>query len=232
MKKETYQLIENYMLSCMDDSSHDQDHIYRVLYTALDIARTLPNVDYDILITACLLHDIGRKDQFEDPTISHAQAGADKAYHFLTANHFDEKFATHVHDCIRTHSYRDAHLMQSIEAKILFDADKIDVTGAIGIARTLLYKGKVAEPLYSLLPDGKVSDGSQDSNPSFLQEYKYKLESIYTQFFTERGMELAKERQCAAVSFYQNILGEINSVYQSADLFLNNMLESNNSSTS
>ena len=59
----------------------------------------------------------------------------------------------------------------------MFDADKLDVTGAMGIARTLLYKGKVSEPLYSLLPDGTVSTGEDDTEPSFFQEYKYKLES-------------------------------------------------------
>lgn len=57
----TYSLLENYMLSCMDDSAHDKEHIYRVLYHAMEIAKTLQNVDYDVLIAACLLHDIGRK---------------------------------------------------------------------------------------------------------------------------------------------------------------------------
>ncbi len=48
------------MLSCMNDSAHDKEHIYRGLYTALDIAAYEQDVDYEILITACLLHDIGR----------------------------------------------------------------------------------------------------------------------------------------------------------------------------
>lgn len=226
MKKDTYQLLEKYMLSCMDDSSHDKEHVYRVLYTALDIAQTIPDIDYDILITACLLHDIGRKEQFENPSVCHAKAGADKAYRFLITNQFEEEFAKHVSDCIHTHRYRDDNPPQSIEAKILFDADKVDVTGAIGIARTLLYKGQVAEPLYSLLPNGQVSDGACDSLPSFFQEYKYKLESIYTRFFTERGRELASKRQCAAVSFYQNLLEEASSVYQNAGEILNNILSS------
>jgi putative nucleotidyltransferase with HDIG domain len=84
MKKETYDLIETYMLSCMEDSAHDKEHIYRVLYNALEIAKGEEGVDYDVLITACLLHDIGRKEQFADPKVCHAAAGAEKAYHFLT----------------------------------------------------------------------------------------------------------------------------------------------------
>ena len=71
MKKENYELMENYMLSCMEDSAHDKEHIYRVLYHALEIAGEEVDVDYDVLIAACLLHDIGRKEQFADPTLCH-----------------------------------------------------------------------------------------------------------------------------------------------------------------
>lgn len=73
MIKENYLLWENYMLSCIEDSAHDKGHIYRVLYAALDIARTEQNVDRDVLVCACLLHDIGRKEQFENPALCHAK---------------------------------------------------------------------------------------------------------------------------------------------------------------
>lgn len=156
----TYSLLENYMLSCMDDSAHDKDHIYRVLYHAMEIAKTLQDVDYDVLIAACLLHDIGRKEQFENPALCHASVGSEKAFAFLTAHGFEPEYAARVRHCIKTHRYRKNNLPESLEAKILFDADKLDVTGAMGIARTLIYKGIVSEPLYSLLPDGMVSDGA------------------------------------------------------------------------
>ncbi|MDE5993159.1 MAG: HD domain-containing protein, partial [Oscillospiraceae bacterium] len=69
MLENTYRLIEDHMLLCMNDSSHDRDHVYRVLYTALDIACTENDVDFDVLISACLLHDIGRREQFENPDL-------------------------------------------------------------------------------------------------------------------------------------------------------------------
>jgi len=213
MDKDTFLLLENYMLSCMDDSAHDKEHIYRVLYHALEIAETEENVDYDILIASCLLHDIGRKEQFENPELCHAAAGAEKAYHFLTEHGFDKKYAEQVKHCIQTHRYRKNNPPRSTEAKILFDADKLDVTGAVGIARTLIYKGIVSEPLYSMRPDGTVSDGSGDVTPSFFQEYKYKLEHIYSKFYTARGAELAGRRQSAAVEFYQNLYREVSSSY-------------------
>lgn len=162
MKRETYLLIENYMLSCMTDSAHDKEHIYRVLYNAMEIAKQEQNVDYDVLICACLLHDIARKEQFENPDLCHAEVGAQKAYQFLLDEGFDLQFAEKVAYCIWYHRYRKDHIPQSVEARILFDADKLDATGAIGIARTLLYKGQVSEPLYTLNGNGKVSDGGQE----------------------------------------------------------------------
>jgi len=115
--------------------------------------------------------------------------------------------------CILTHRFRSDNHPNSIEAKILFDADKLDVTGAIGIARTLVYKGIVSESLYSVDSEGNVMDGSNDNETSFFQEYKYKLENIYDKFHTNRGCEIAQERKQSAVSFYNSMLMEIKECY-------------------
>ena len=213
MTNETYQLLENYMRSCMADSAHDTEHVYRVLFNALAIAQAEAEVDYDVLITACLLHDIGRREQFADPTVCHAAAGSEKAFRFLTENGFPPEFAEQVRHCILTHRFRKALPPQSIEAKILFDADKLDVTGAIGIARTLMYKADMAEPLYHVLPSGEISDGTEDLGPSFFREYKFKLEKLYDKFYTARGSELARSRQQIAASFYENLYREVNIGY-------------------
>ena len=218
MNKETYSLLENYMISCAEDSAHDKEHIYRVLYNALRIAQTEENVDMDLLITACLLHDVGRKEQFEDPNICHAMFGGDKAYAFLLEHGFDQAFAEQVRLCIQTHRFRQNNQPESLEAKILFDADKLDVSGALGIARTLLYQGNLSEPLYSILPDGSISNGETDESPSFFQEYKYKLEKMYSKFFTPEGARLAGERQKAAASFYNDLYREVQEAYEGKDL--------------
>lgn len=224
MNKKTYCLLENYMLCCMKDTAHDKEHIYRVLYNALEIAKAEKNVNYDILITACLLHDIGRKEQFENPALCHAIIGGEKAYQFLLDHGFDTFFAEQVKQCIKTHRYRKNNPPQSLEAKILFDADKLDAAGATGIARTLLYKGIVSEPLYSVLPNGVVSTGDNDITPSFFQEYKYKLENLYSNFYTEKATAIAKERQNISIEFYKSLYQEINSSYQNGIEELNNIL--------
>lgn len=213
MLKSDYQLLESYMLRCMSDSAHDKEHIYRVLYVALDIAAYETKVNMDVLIAACLLHDIGRAEQINNPKLCHAVIGSEKAYKFLVKNEFDESFARHVQACILTHRFRNDNQPKSIEAKILFDADKIDVTGTLGIARTLTYNGAINEPLYSLDKEGRVMDGSDDVSASFFHEYKYKLEQIYEKFFTERGSEIGKTRQKASVNFYESMLEEVQNSY-------------------
>ena len=225
MTKEIFKKLENYMQECMKDSAHDKEHIYRVLYSALDIAQYEKNVDYDILITSCLLHDIAREDQNKNPAICHAQYGAEKAYNFLIENGFDECFAEKVKHCISAHRFRKNNAPESTEAKILFDADKIDVAGTLGIARTLVYQGAMAEPLYSVLPDGRISDGENDETPSFFQEYKYKLEKIYSRFYTKRGKKIAEERKKTAVSFYNDMLREVSSTYEKGIDSLNKIIE-------
>lgn len=225
MTKQMYLELENYMLSSMEDSAHDCEHIYRVLYNALQIARNEENVNYDILIAACLLHDIGRKEQFADPSLCHAAVGAEKAHLFLTEQGFTPDFAEAVAHCIRTHRFRKAMPPQTVEARILFDADKLDVTGAIGIARTLMYKADMAEPLYHVLPDGRISDGTEDLGPSFFREYKFKLEKMYDRFYTKTGEAMARQRQKIAADFYESLYREVNGGYTEVKSMLQELLD-------
>lgn len=229
MKQETFDLLEGYMLDCMGDSAHDAEHVRRVLYLALEIAEAEPAADRDVLIAACLLHDIGREEQFRDPSLCHARVGAEKAYRFLTDHGFPEPFAAHVRDCVRTHRFRSGDPPVSIEAKILFDADKLDVTGAIGMARTFFYAAQVGQPLYTLLPDGMVSDGTSEEPAgchSILREYKCKLENIYDRFLTSRGGEMARRRRAAAVTIYESILTEAREPYEAGGSILRRYLQS------
>ncbi|MCD2346923.1 HD domain-containing protein [Clostridium guangxiense] len=224
MKKEMYLKIEKYMLSCMKDGAHDCQHIYRVLYFALDIASDY-SVDKDVLIAACLLHDIGREAQFKNSEYDHAVVGADMAYKYLCEIKWIESKASHVKACISTHRYRNNNLPKSIEAKILFDADKLDVVGTVGIARTLAYKGIVSEPLYSIDETGNVLDGSGDESPSFFKEYNWKLKNVYDKFFTNRAKKIAEKSRKASIDFYESMYREVSSVHKVGINLLKNSLE-------
>ena len=225
-----YPEVEVYMLSCMTDNAHDREHVYRVLHYALDIAKHEGSANDVILIVACLLHDIGREEQYADPTVDHALCGAEQAYAWLKANGYDEGFSISVMNCIQTRRFRSDNQPQSIEAKILFDADKLDVCGAMGIARSLLYKAKVDEPLYTLTEKGDVSDGTNDVEPSFFQEYKFKLEKLYSQFYTKRGSDLARSRKATAENYYKALLSEANSCYSDetkSEIIYNKLIRDN-----
>ena len=223
MTRETYALLDDFMGNSMADSAHDKEHVYRVLYNALAIAKTEESVDYDVLITACLLHDIGRREQIADSSLCHAEVGAEKAYDFLTAQGWDEDLARQVHHCILTHRFRKSRQPETLEAKILFDADKLDVTGAIGIARSLLYKGTVTEPLYTKRPDGTICNGENTDVPSFFREYKFKLEKLYDKFYTAEGARLAESRRAIAKDFYESLYREISCGYRDGQAALNKL---------
>jgi uncharacterized protein len=223
MNYETYSKIEEYMLSCMRDGAHDEQHIYRVLHYAAELAQDY-KVDIDVLIASALLHDIGRNAQFKNPQADHAIVGSKMAYAYLTSIGWSAVKADIVRKCVRTHRYRKNSEPESIEAKILFDADKLDATGTIGVARTLAYKGIVAEPLYSLDENGRVLDGSKDDTASFFQEYNFKLKNVYGKFYTERAKIIAEERKAACVNFYENMLKEVRTTYEMGTEYLQKYL--------
>jgi len=203
------------MLGCMKDSAHDKHHIYRVLNAALDIAEYENDVDKTILVAACLLHDIGREKQGTNEGICHAEIGSGMAFEFLLSIGWELNRANHVKSCISTHRYRGENVPQSIEAKILFDADKLDAAGALGIARTLIYEGQSAEPLYVMDSEMNIIEESEGAEiSSFFQEYNYKLKNVYMNFYTERATELALKRRKTAIDFYNGLYEEITENYK------------------
>ena len=223
MNQELFTTIEEYMLTCLGDSAHDREHIYRVLYNALAIAKTESDVDYDILITACLLHDIGRPEQAADPSVCHAAAGAQKAALFLKSLDLEQQLIDQVCHCIYTHRFSKRQSPESIEAKILFDADKLDVTGALGIARTLQYQGKHDTPLYRM-KDGQIATEEADADRSFFQEYTRKLSKLYDVFFTAEGRRLAAGKAQAAEQFRDALYHEIYDSYAAGEASFKELL--------
>ena len=207
MTRSEYEQIKEIMHGHMKDSAHDGEHITRVLRAALSIAKAHPEADLDVLVVACLLHDIGRTAQFRDSSVSHAEAGADMAYAHLVDIGWDKSRAKLVADAVRAHRFRGPHKPQTIEAMILYDADKLDVTGAMGVARTLLYQGAEGEPLYRVDGQGEPLDGHEDE-PSFMNEYMFKLSRLYDGFYTPEGAEMARPRAAAARDFYESLLKE------------------------
>lgn len=193
----------------MKDSAHDYLHIYRVLGQALNIAENYPDINRDVLIAASLLHDIGREAEDRNPDLCHAVEGGKQAFRFLRNMGWEEA-CIHVQDCITTHRYRTDQTPITLEAKILFDADKLDATGVLGIARTLNYGGKIGEPLYTTDENLQILDGSEEHAPeSFLKEYHFKLNRLYDRFHTPEAEVIASNRRESATRFYNDFLDEV-----------------------
>ena len=173
MKIEHLNEIREYMHQRSVDAAHDASHIYRVLNHALNLAKNY-DVNMDILVAACLLHDVGRPAQFADPKLCHAQVGSKMAYQFLKELGWPEDDCESVKHCVLTHRFTQSAQPESMEAKILFDADKLDVIGALGIARTLQYEGKMNVSL-----------------KEFFNEYHRKLIKLYDVFYTKEAKQMA-----------------------------------------
>ncbi len=211
MTREMFDQLRSHMLHMLGsgDSSHDCQHVYRVLYQALRLTEHY-EIDRDVLIAACLLHDIGRPAQFADPRVCHAREGGRLAYDFLRDLGWEERKCRHIRECIVTHRFRSDNPPATMEAKLLFDADKLDVTGALGLARTLAYVGQVGEPLYRTAGGYRMDmDFSREAPHSFLKEYNYKLIRLYDQFCTPEAAEIAQKRKKTMEDFYGALLEEI-----------------------
>ena len=207
MNAERYHLYEKHMISCMGDSAHDAGHVRRVLHAAVMMARSTPEANMDVVIAAALLHDIGREEQFRTGE-NHALVGERRAYAFLMEHGESEAFARHVADCIRTHRFRSDDPPASAEAKILYDADKLDVCGAVGVARTLMYQGHTDQPIYSVAQDGTVLPGDEKAY-SFYREYRHKLQNISSRFITPEGRRMARRRAENASPFNESLRAEV-----------------------
>jgi uncharacterized protein len=224
LKSKEYRKIEKYMHVCMNDGAHDSLHVYRVLYNCLIIADHY-TVDMDVLIASALLHDIGRDAQFKDKRVDHAVYGSEMAYTFVLKMGWDPEKANHVKYCISAHRYRTNELPRTMEAKILFDSDKLEASGTLGIARTLAYKGIVSEPLYSISETGRVLNGEEDTNESFFQEYCFKLRNVYGKFYTKEARAMAQKRRRSSREFYNCILSEATEVHEQGMMFLHKAIK-------
>lgn len=212
MKKTKFNQLEAILGNYAQDGAHDVLHTQRVLYIALEIAKEEHGVDLDVLIAACLLHDIGREMQNKNPVLCHAEEGSKLARKHLAELGWENKKIEHIANCILTHRFRNGE-PQSIEAKILFDADKVDVSGALGTAKILFVKGELHEDIYSLADlEDKYRNSGKD-NDTFFQEYNYCLKNLEQKFYTKTARRLAADWNKAAHVFYDELFEQVKTIH-------------------
>lgn len=194
-------------------SDHDFEHTLRVFNLCLHLAQFEKNVDMEILEAAAILHDIAREDENNNPDIDHAIEGAKKAKDILCELGFSPEKILAIQHCIEAHRYRNKVEAESIEAKILYDADKLDSTGAIGIARAMAWVGRNNKQIYTSPQETNTAIVNNFKNADSPQtEYEVKVKLISEKMFTSEGKRIAQERTVFYKDFLdrlaQEVLGE------------------------
>ena len=187
---------------------HGPDHTERVHNLALHIG-SLMNARLDILSAAALLHDIGRShEMLSQGKICHATKGAEMARIILTGLDFSPERQKAILHCIESHRYRNKKVPETLEAKILFDADKLDSIGAIGIGRAFLFAGQVGARLHNRGVDVKKTRSYSTEDTAY-REFLVKLCKIKDKMLTPEGKRLAAERHEFMEIFFKRLDKEI-----------------------
>ena len=191
-----------------DDPVHGFSHILRVYRLCERIGRQ-ENADLTIVRAAALLHDVeGDVDVREN----HHLAAARVAEKTLLKEGWSAEAIKAVVHCIRAHRFRDdSEKPQTVEAQVLFDADKIDAIGAVGVARAVAYAIRAGMDVYAPPSDLYLSSGKYEPGESqtVAHEYLFKLRHIKDRLFTPSGRSLAAERHELMVRFFEGWMKEI-----------------------
>jgi uncharacterized protein len=187
------------------DAVHDFDHVLRVVVMAERLARE-EGADLEIVRTAALLHDVAR-GHGDRLSTDHAQAGAEFAQRLLQGQPAEKVEA--VAHAIAAHRFRSGPAPQTLEAKVLHDADKLDAIGAIGVARAFAFGGHEGQRLWAeVSPDyEETQDTRHEHTP--VHEYQIKLLKIKERLLTKSARKLAQDRHRFMVAYFEQLELEV-----------------------
>lgn len=188
-----------------NEAAHDFDHALRVTKLALRLGCE-ESADLELLLLAGILHDTARHEQ-ELTGICHAKRGAEIAGDILLQLGYDCHRTKIVQEMIRTHRFRDNAVPVTLEAKILYDADKLDAIGAIGIGRAYSLGGFRGQKLYTAESDGEQADNIGNYSP--VREFHFKLRKIVNKMLTPSGKRLAVHRHEFMEEFFWELEAEV-----------------------
>ncbi len=199
---------------------HGPDHTERVHKTALHIGR-LMEARLDVLSAAALLHDIGRRHETrEQGKVCHAEKGADLAREILEKLNFTLSFIDETAHCVEAHRFRGDKIPKTLEAKILYDADKLDSIGAVGIGRAFLFAGQTGARLHNEGDVDILACKSYSKEDTAYREFKFKMSKIKDRMLTPEGKRLAEERHDFMVVFFERLERETNGAESAVEDFL------------
>ncbi len=181
---------------------HDFDHTLRVLRNAEHLAAECPEADLEVVRLAALLHDFARPEEMASKgAVCHAELGAELVRPLLTEAGFPAETVDQVSQAVLTHRYRAQRIPVSIEAKIVYDADKLDSLGAVGVGRAFLFAGRIHARLHNTAGEALGSAAYSREDTAY-REYLVKLSRLREFMLTEPGRRIAAERSAVMDAFF------------------------------
>ena len=198
-----------------EDAAHDYDHIVRVIALA-DKIQASEGGDLPTIWAAVALHDIGQERERRHGG-DHALIGATLAAELLKDTPFPQQYIPAVQQAIREHRITGGITPQTLEGRILYDADKIDCLGAIGIGRLYCITGRYNQKVYAPIPDDieepidpqiiRILRRRHDYSPSI--EFQLLFTDLPDHMTTNTGRELARERFAFMQEFFTRLRQEV-----------------------
>ncbi len=190
-----------------DDGSHDAAHTVRVFRNAMRIHET-EGGDARILAAAVLLHDCVAVEKNAPERSKASRLSADRAEGILGAMGWDKDDVEAVSHAIVAHSFSANIAPESLEAKILQDADRLDAIGMMGAARCFYIAGRMGSHLYDPI-DPLAKDRSLDDRRFAIDHFSTKLFKLADGFQTKTGRALASARHARLMHVLELFLDEI-----------------------
>ncbi|WP_292366718.1 MULTISPECIES: HD domain-containing protein [unclassified Methanoculleus] len=189
MDEETTAMLD-YVRTAFPSGAHGFDHTERVVRLCEHLGAH-EGADMRILIPAALFHDIARPYE-EETGVPHEEEGARMAESYLRSIRYPKDRIAAITHAIRAHRYSSGIAPETLEARILSDADNLDAMGAVGIARTFMQSGEQGR-------------GIADATGHFHE----KLLNLRDLMYTESARSLAEKRHAFLLAFLEALDDEM-----------------------
>lgn len=187
-----YQLLAHDLLEFAvegNDGSHDLSHIHRVFKNAMRIFE-IEGGRGEIIAASVLLHDCVSVEKNSPLRAQASRLAAEKASDILTKLGWQQEDVKAVYHAILTHSFSANLEPQTLEAKILQDADRLDAIGMIGAARCFYIAGRLGSQLYNA--DDPLAQSRTLSDAAYaIDHFETKLFKLADGFNTITGQQFA-----------------------------------------
>jgi uncharacterized protein len=185
------------------DPGHDILHVHRVVANA-QIIGAAEGVDAEVVLPAALLHELFNYPKDHPESANSGEVCAERATDVLRDLGFGEDAIARIAYCIRVHPFSRGIVGETLEARVLQDADRLDALGAIGIARVFSTGSAMGRPFYA--EHDPFCETRPPNDKAFTLDHFYrKLLKLPTTMHTATARQMAEER----VGFLHVFLGQL-----------------------